>query len=78
MAQQAHALPPLNVPHDAPTPLPATTPPKFEPRSAQVAEQAHTLPPLKEPPPAPTLAKPEAPSNPDTVRSPRDKMQQQH
>jgi hypothetical protein len=78
VAEQAHALPPLNEPHDAPTPLPATTAPKFEPRSEHVAEQAHALPALKEPPPAQTLAKPAPANNPDTVSSPRDKTRQQH
>ncbi|HXD00662.1 MAG TPA: DUF6600 domain-containing protein [Verrucomicrobiae bacterium] len=78
VADQAHALPPLFKPHDAPPPPePPAKPIPHVPRSQAVANQAHALPPLAEKPPPVELAKP-GNSHPDAVASPRDNEQQKH
>jgi hypothetical protein len=78
VANQAHALPPLFVPHDEPEP-PAPSDVNLHdqsPRSQKVANQAHALPPLKEQAPPVELARPKS-SNNNAIASPRDKSRQQ-
>jgi hypothetical protein len=76
VANQAHALPPLFVPHDEPEPETVSKPTPPIPRSQKVANEAHTLPPLKEKAPPVELSGGKS-SNTDLKTSPRDKSRQQ-